>query len=221
MLPEFVLASTSPRRVDLLRGIGLSPTIVAPCVGEDERPLETPEGHAGRLAEEKARAVAARLPVAGREALVLGADTVVTLDGAILGKPRDEGDALRMLRFLSGRGHEVLTGVFLLRSGDGRSAGLVDRTRVWFRPLEERLLRWYVATGEPDDKAGAYSIQGLGGLLAERIEGSWTNVVGLPVESLSGLFRRVGVDLLDLVTGDGGDFPRRGDLPGDRHGGTS
>lgn len=194
--PTLVLASASPRRVNLLRGIGLSPVVVPSGVPEDLRPGEVPRDHALRLAEDKARHVAAANPA---DAVVLGADTVVTLDGRILGKPRDSADAKEMLRFLSGRDHEVLTGVFLLRLPGGVSAGTVASTRVRFRSYDERLVSWYVATGEPLDKAGAYSIQGLGVLLCDCLDGSWSNVVGLPLEPLPSLFAQVGINLLDLI----------------------
>lgn len=152
-----------------------------------------------RLAAAKARSVASRLESQGLVALVLAADTLVALDGVMLGKPRDDADAARMLQALSGRTHDVHTGVFLLRTDDGRSAASAVCTRVRFRTYDSDTVRWYVATGEPADKAGAYNIHGPGVFLSEAIEGSWTNVVGLPLEKLPQMFLEIGVDLRDLL----------------------
>jgi septum formation protein len=130
---------------------------------------------------------------------VLAADTEVVLDGRVLGKPADAAQASRMLRDLRGREHEVLTGVRLVRTDDGRAAGGVEVTRVRFGDCDDVLIEAYVRTGEPFDKAGAYAIQGRGVLLTAGIDGSWSNVVGLPVERLPGWFAAIGVALGDLV----------------------
>jgi septum formation protein len=193
MVPLF-LASGSPRRLALLREAGLDPT---PCpTGVPEEPFtgESPREHVVRLAREKGRNALAQLGGRGTSGLVLAADTAVVLDGVLLGKPADDGDAAAMLRRLSGRAHDVLTGVFLARLGDGRSAEGADVTRVTFKAYGEETVAWYVATGEPRDKAGAYGIQGEGAALVEGIEGSWSNVVGLPMELLPRLFERIGED---------------------------
>ena len=155
----------------------------------DESPLpgEAPRDYVLRLAFEKA---AAR---AGLGELVLAADTTVVVDGEILGKPLDDGDARRMLRLLSGREHSVLTGIAL--QGASGNAAEVDETLVRFAPLSEAEIDWYVATGEPRDKAGAYAIQGLASLFVEAVEGSWSNVVGLPIPRTYRLFARLGYDL--------------------------
>jgi septum formation protein len=170
-----VLASASPRRQELLTAAGI-PFEVLP-VDVDETPLdgELPEEHVRRLALAKAEAALARRP----EAVVLGADTIVVAGGRILGKPRDAEDAARMLRALAGRAHEVLTGV-ALSSVRGTMFEL-ERTRVWFAPLSDQEIADYVASGEPRDKAGAYAIQGLAARFVVRIDGSYSNVVGLPV----------------------------------------
>jgi len=154
----------------------------------DESPLpgEAPGDYVLRLATEKA---AARVEPGE---LVLAADTTVVVDGEILGKPRDDEDARRMLRLLAGREHAVLTGIAL------GTAAEVDETRVRFAPLSEAEIDWYVATGEPRDKAGAYAIQGLGSLFVEAVEGSWSNVVGLPVPRMYRLFARLGYDLKEF-----------------------
>jgi septum formation protein len=162
---------------------------------------EAAQDHVVRLAARKAATVAAALRDRGIEALVLAADTTVTIDGAILGKPRNADDALSMLRRLAGRRHDVITACRLVRSDDGRAAAAVALSSVRFNPWSDTLARWYVATREPFDKAGAYGIQGRGVLLASGIEGSWSNVVGLPLESLPGLFRDVGDDLFARVDG--------------------
>jgi septum formation protein len=171
-----VLASKSPRRLELLTAAGIPCEQVAVDVDESVDRVEPPGEHVRRLAREKADAGLALRP----DALVLGADTIVLVGSQIMGKPRDDEDAIRMLRLLSGREHEVLTGLALISR---RHAPVVEvaRTRVWFNPLTEREIADYVAHGEPRDKAGAYGIQGLGSRFVDRIQGSYTNVVGLPV----------------------------------------
>ena len=192
-LPPLVLASASPRRRALLSALGLAFELAIPDVDESVFPGETAEAHVERLAAAKASAASALL--SDRVALVLAADTTVTLDGAILGKPRNAEEALAMLERLSGRRHEVLTACRLRRTDDGREASATVRSAVRFRPWDETLARWYVATGEPMDKAGAYALQGKGVLLTDGIEGSWSNVVGLPLEALPALFADAGDDL--------------------------
>jgi len=201
MLPLY-LASTSPRRRELLLSLGLAFRPEPAGVDEGVLPDEAARDHVVRLAAGKAATVAAALCDRGIEALVLAADTTVTIDGEILGKPTDEADALSMLHRLAGRRHDVLTACRLVRSDDGRAAATVAISGVRFNPWDDALARWYVATGEPLDKAGAYGIQGRGVLLCAGIRGSWSNVVGLPLESLPGLFRDVGDDLFARVDGE-------------------
>jgi septum formation protein len=171
---RLVLASASPRRADLLRAAGFVFETVVAVVDERVRPGESPSAYVRRLAAEKS---AAATP--GTDAVILGADTAVVVEGAILGKPCDDADAARMLRRLSGRQHEVMTGVSL-RLG-AHEVGRVETTVVHFAALTDRDIAWYVASGEGRDKAGAYAIQGLGSRFIPRIEGSYTNVVGLPM----------------------------------------
>lgn len=192
-----VLASASPRRRELLTQIGLSTTVHPSGVSELPQPGETARQQARRLATAKGRQVAAALR--GDPALVLAADTIVSIDGEALGKPDDEADAEGMLRRLRGASHEVVTGVFLQRTDDGRTLDDLDVTEVRFRSFDEVTLRAYAHCGEPLDKAGAYGIQGRGALLVERIDGSWSNVVGLPIERLPGWMARIGIDLNDLL----------------------
>jgi len=170
-----ILASSSPRRADLLRAAGIPFEIVPVGVDESLLKLEPPGDHVRRLAREKADVAFANHP----EAVVLAADTIVLVGGEIMGKPRDATDATRMLRLLSGREHEVLTGVAIV----ARRGAVVEvaRTRVWVNPLTDAEIADYVATGEPLDKAGGYGIQGLGSRFIDRIQGSYSNVVGLPV----------------------------------------
>ena len=193
---RFVLASASPRRLDLLRQMGVEPDVRPASLPEEPLPGETPSEQALRLAEAKGRAVAAGLADGGLPSVVLAADTIVVTDGDPLGKPASPDQAREMLRRLSGRVHEVLTGVWLGRTDDGRSASLVETSRVRFHSCPESVVRWYVSTGEPMDKAGAYAVQGLGGLLVAAVEGSWTNVVGLPVEKLASMWNRIGLGQL-------------------------
>jgi septum formation protein len=173
-----VLASRSPRRQEILERAGF--TFVVRPADVDEGPLEDedPVEHVRRLAREKAMAVEC-----AEDETVLGADTVVVAGGAILGKPRDAEDAARMLRLLSGRDHQVLTGI-CLRTAQ-RQVVDIEATRVWFRPLDDRDISGYIASGEPMDKAGAYAIQGLASKFIPRIEGCYFNVVGLPVAQVA------------------------------------
>jgi septum formation protein len=183
---RLLLASASPRRRELLERAGI-PCDVAPVDVEERRKRdESPRDYAERLARAKAITGASRY--AGR--VVLGADTIVVADGDVLEKPVDDGDAARMLRRLSNRAHDVLTGIAVARGADVTS-DVVD-TRVWIAPLTDDDVRWYVATGEPTDKAGAYAIQGLASRFVTRIEGSYTNVVGLPVAAVLQLLSRAG-----------------------------
>jgi septum formation protein len=179
-----ILASASPRRAQLLRAIGVPFEAVPAEVDETPLPGETAEPYVERLALDKARAVAAAHP--GR--LVLGADTTVTVDGAILGKAGGEADARQMLERLAGRVHEVHTGVALALDEDSTVA--CATTRVWFAPMTSEDIQRYISTGEWHDKAGAYGIQGWISRFVARVEGSYTNVVGLPVALVWDLLMR-------------------------------
>lgn len=192
-MPKLVLASQSPRRQELLQSLGADLTVVPATINENSVQGETPMGLAESTAYAKARWVADRFA----EAVVVGADTIVLLDsGEILGKPSGTGEALEMLSRLSGKGHQVVTGVAVINSGNGRERVFHEVTRVFFRPLTQREIERYVATGEPLDKAGAYGIQGKGGLLVERIEGCYFNVVGLPLPKLGQTLVDFGISLL-------------------------
>jgi septum formation protein len=170
-----ILASASPRRAELLRNAGISFTVDPAHIAEEPSPGESPLAYAQRLARDKALAVLARHP----EVTVLGADTVVVVDEHLLEKPTDAADAARMLRLLSGRKHEVITGVCVANSGFQQTEAEV--TQVSFVPLSEEEIAFYVGTGEPMDKAGAYAIQGIASRWAKQIIGCYFNVVGLPV----------------------------------------
>ena len=184
--PKLILASRSPRRVELLTLVGARFTTFPVVVDESALPGERPDDHVQRLAEAKARA-AAEAGNGSEEAVVVGADTIVSLDRAILGKPSGPEEAARMLERLSGRIHEVWTGLFLLDQGAGRTIGGALRSIVKFAPLGPDDVARYVATGEPLDKAGAYAVQGKGAVFVEAIEGSYSNVVGLPLSYLKHL----------------------------------
>ena len=195
---ELILASASPRRRELLGYFGL-PFTVLPAPGPEEPPKEA-EAEAGRTAWYLSREKARRVAQAHPQALVIGADTVVGINGQILGKPRDEDDARRMLRLLSGREHQVYTGVSLVRCGvypavPSYSDTNLAMTRVFFREMTDAEIDAYVATGEPMDKAGAYGYQGRAGLFVERIEGDYYNVVGLPLCLLGNMLSKAGVKL--------------------------
>ena len=181
---RLILASGSPRRAELLSAAGYAFEVRVPDIDEAPRRGELPHEYVTRLAAEKASAVFERLPEPGSHA-VLGADTSVVLDGQILGKPADPEDGARMLRLLSNRAHEVITGVCLRRE-----AGAVthaDLTRVTFAALDHAEIAWYVASGEGKDKAGGYAIQGLASRFIPRIDGSYSNVVGLPMATVARL----------------------------------
>jgi septum formation protein len=187
--PPLVLASSSPRRREILAALGLAFDVRAADVDEALRDGESPFDAAERLAREKAVAVAA----GAADALVVAADTLVVRDGEALGKPKGRADARRMLALLAGRAHEVVTGVALALGG--RIASGREVTRVVLAPMTPAEIEAYAASGEPDDKAGAYAMQGLGGLFVERVEGSPSNVVGLPVRLLYTLAAELGVEL--------------------------
>lgn len=191
---KIVLASQSPRRKELLGRMGLE--FVTQASKIDESAFDGLEARelVATLSREKAQWIARQLD---GETLVIGADTVVVRDGAALGKPKDAEDAVAMLLSLSGRDHQVCTGVTVCR-GD-RVLTQVEETQVTFRNLTETEVRQYVSTGEPMDKAGAYGIQGLGGLLVEGIRGDYSNVVGLPVCRLGQMLKDFGVDCLALA----------------------
>ena len=189
---NIILASNSPRRRELLGQMGIERFhIISPDVDETVAAGLSPARIVEELSLRKAGAAAKR---AGPEDLIIAADTVVALDGAVLGKPRSGDEAFAMLSALSGREHHVYTGVTVLRGG--RAVTEHEETAVTFRPLEPGEIRGYIATGEPMDKAGAYGIQGLGALLVSGIGGDYCTVVGLPVFRLRRILARCGVDLL-------------------------
>ena len=187
--PPLILASGSPRRRDLLGDLGIPFQIAVSDVAETLAPGLDPEAQAMALAERKARAVASGLEAG----IVLGADTVVVLDGRLLGKPQDDADAIEMLRLLSGRDHRVVTGIATIDAATCSLNSSTVSTVVHFRPLSEAEIAAYVATGEPRDKAGAYAIQGVGGELVHDLRGCFSNVVGLPLCETARLLREVGI----------------------------
>lgn len=189
-MTRVVLASASPRRHELLSKIGVSFTVREPDIDESPNDDESPAAYVRRLASAKAAAISA-----SADELVIAADTTVDLDGQILGKPVDERDAAAMLHRLSGRTHRVHTGVSVRRNGTEHVD--VCTTLVTFVALDEATVDWYVSTGEPLDKAGAYALQGAGAALVCSVEGSVSNVVGLPLHAVIELAARGGVDLLD------------------------
>ena len=196
---EIILASGSPRRRELLERMGIRKfTVLSTHADETLEDGLPPAEQVERLSRRKADAAAAQVD---SEALVIAADTVVAMDGAILGKPESEDEAFRMLAALSGVRHQVYTGVTVERNGKVLTRHEV--TSVDFRPLETEEIELYIATGECMDKAGAYGIQGYGALLVEGITGDYYNVMGLPVARLSGMLREFGVDCLKLAAQSG------------------
>lgn len=185
--PILTLASQSPRRRELLGALGFPLEVRPAHADEATHPGEAPEAYARRVAREKARAVAGDW--------VLAADTTVAVDGEILGKPRDAADAARMLRLLSGRSHQVISAVCLRRPAVRLEFEAATSTQVAVAPLDARTIAWYVASGEPLDKAGAYAVQGLFGAFVRAVEGSVSGVIGLPLDETLGLLRRAGYPL--------------------------
>ena len=181
-----ILASASPRRRDLLTMIGITHEVIPADVDETYGAGEVPRAHAERLAREKASVLAARAP----DAVIIAADTIVVVDGDVLGKPRDAEEAARMLRRLAGRTHTVFTAV-AVASGAKILSG-VEEVGVTFRPLDDATITSYVATGEPMDKAGAYGIQGYGAAIVERIDGDYFAVMGLAIGRMLALLRELG-----------------------------
>ncbi len=192
-MKEIILASGSPRRQSLLKNLGLCFSTISVNIDESFLPQESPRDAVRRLARQKAeRAV----PILKDNCLLIAADTIVVLDGQVMGKPGSEEEAMEMLTWLSGRCHQVITAI-CIRTQRGYEVE-DETTRVYFRHLSEEEIRAYVASGEPADKAGAYGIQGRGGLLVQRIEGCYFNVVGLPLSRLYLMLKKHGIDLLEV-----------------------
>lgn len=189
---KLILASGSPRRRELLERMGLQFEVRAADADETLVPGLTAQEQVVRLSKLKAQAVA---PLFDQETVIVAADTVVVLDGVILGKPKDPGDAKKMLTAFSGRCHHVLTGMTVL--GPAGLESHCEETEVYFRPLSEAEIDAYIATGEPMDKAGAYGIQGYAALFVEKLVGDYYNVMGLPVCALGQMLRRAGVPVLE------------------------
>ena len=186
--PRVILASASPRRRELLRLIGVDHEVRPADIDESYLPGERPDAHAERLARGKAEAIAS---VAGADAVTIGSDTIVVVDGDVLGKPRDREHAGQMLRRLSGRSHVVMTGVAV--SWCGKTLSGVEQVDVTLRALSDDELERYIDTGEPMDKAGAYGIQGFGATIVERVDGDYFAVMGLALNRLAGLLREAGL----------------------------
>lgn len=191
--PQLILASASPRRRKLLDQIGVTYEVCAVAVDETVQPGESPPEHVMRLAQAKAQAARA---VTQTGLPVLGADTVVAIEGRILGKPQDEAEALAYLRELSGRCHYVLSAVCLDLADPPRILKGLSASRVHFRELTQDEIMAYCHTGEPIDKAGAYAIQGRGAIFVKRLEGSFSGVVGLPLYETASLLRKAGIQVL-------------------------
>jgi nucleoside triphosphate pyrophosphatase len=189
---RFVLASSSPRRRELLASINLDFEVVPSHIPEVRGEGESPEEYVARLSREKAAAVAEQFP----DSWIIAADTTVLLGDELLEKPADGDDAARMLAAIAGKTHVVYTGVTLLNAAKNWRETRVSESEVRMLPLDAREIAWYVATGEPLDKAGAYAVQGIGGMFIDSIHGSYSNVVGLPLATLFAMLRKAGIDPL-------------------------
>lgn len=192
---KLILASASPRRRELLASIGLDFDVRPSDVPEIHQEGEAPEEYVARLSREKAQAVAKRNP----SRWIIAADTTVMIGERLLEKPADAADAARMLGMIAGKTHIVYTGVTLEHAGNDYSETRVAESEVRMLPLSENDIAWYVATGEPLDKAGAYAVQGRGAMFIDSIHGSYTNVVGLPLATLFEMLRRAGIDPLQAA----------------------
>ena len=186
---QIILASGSPRRQELFSWLGLDFETMVPEVDESIRNGEDPGEYCSRISRDKADSIG----LSYRQALVVAADTIVVISGRILGKPAHAADACSQLKLLQGTMHEVYTGYTI--TYETRSTTRVIRTRVYFRPMSDGEIRWYISTGEPLDKAGSYGLQGIGSLFVERIEGSYTNVIGLPMSDLYNDLKGFGIAL--------------------------
>jgi septum formation protein len=189
---KFILASSSPRRRELLASIGLAFDVIPSHVPEVRGAQESPEEYVARLSREKAQAIASRHP----EEWVIAADTTVLLGEELLEKPADDADARRMLATIAGKTHIVYTGVTLQNVSRGWRETRIAESEVRMLPLSSEDIAWYVKTGEPLDKAGAYAVQGIGAMFIDSIHGSYTNVVGLPLATLFQMLRKAGIDPL-------------------------
>jgi len=184
---KFVLGSSSPRRAELLRKAGVNFEVVVPENINEEQISADPVSHVLELSRKKAENVAKKV----RDSIILGADTIVVLDGEILGKPKDSDEAFKMLKKLSGMEHEVYTGISLVDKDKGRVLSGYQLTKVKFNQLKDKEIKDYIDTGESLDKAGAYGIQGMGNFLVEKIEGDLDNVIGLPLRKLEELLIKI------------------------------
>ena len=184
---KLILASSSPRRAEILTRGKVKFEIKIPLNYKEENIFSDPVTHVLELSRRKAKSVADQVG----DGIILGADTIVVLDGEILGKPKNEDEALLFLKKLSGRMHQVYTGITLINKSTGKVVSDYDLTKVKFNQLDEQKILNYIATGEPMDKAGAYGIQGMGNFLVDHIEGSLDNVIGLPTEKLQEMLNQI------------------------------
>jgi len=198
---RFILASASPRRSELLKRLGVEFDIIPGDIDETFRPTETPREHVLRLSEERAVAIARLHP----DAWVLGADTIVVIAGEVLGKPGSPAEAREMLGKLSSREHKVFTGFSIIRQDRGSRISDVVESSVLFREISNDEMTWYTGTEEPYDKAGAYAVQGMGSRFIEKISGSYTNVMGLPMDEVVDALKRI-----EAIGSSGEDHGRQG-----------
>ena len=190
-MPKFILASQSPRRAQLLRQLGIEFDTIPSNVDESLIPRVKPVAYVKKLASMKAKAVAKKV----KEGIIISADTMVVLDGKLIGKPKDMSDASATIRSLSGKVHLVVSGVCIMDKSTGKTKTTATTTRVKFRELSDDLIKWYLGTGEPLGKAGSYGIQGKGAILIEWIKGDYSNVVGLPLVTFAKMLEDMGIKL--------------------------
>lgn len=187
--PKIILASASPRRSSLLKRLGIRFSVLPSNVDERSVSITDPISYVKRVASLKAESVSARV----RHGVIIGADTAVVINKRMIGKPKDERDAFRTLRLLSGKTHTVITGVCVIDKYSGKRRVIAASTRVRFRKLSGRIIKWYISTGDPMGKAGSYAIQGKGAVLVDSIHGDYNNIVGLPLAALARILIGMGV----------------------------
>jgi septum formation protein len=188
---QIILASSSPRRRELLSALGMPFEVIAPDIDETLMDGEKPVEFCIRASYDKAHAIAQH----HTEAIVLGADTVVVVDNTVLGKPENKTEAAKFLTMLQGRSHDVFTGYSIIEKSKEKSISKVIHSKVYFRDMTAEEISWYISTGEPMDKAGAYGLQGIGALFVDKIEGSYTNVIGLPLSDVYEDLKNLGISL--------------------------
>jgi septum formation protein len=196
-MTKFILASQSPRRAELLRQLGIEFEVIPSNSDEDSIPKSSPVSYVKKVAKLKAKTISKQI----EEGVIIAVDTEICMDNRIFGKPKDDSDAALMLKELSGKVHDSISGLCVIDKYSGKTLVKSVKTKVKFRELSESMINWYVATGEPRGKAGGYAIQGKGAVLVEWIKGDFYNINGLPISTLAKMFEEMGIQLKSSLEG--------------------